>query len=558
MTHLWDVLTAAVGERTTLYLPWHDETEYHLGKLVERAEWSAGQVVAELGGRVPRRLGVLMGNGEPWVRAVFTTLRLDASVVPLPLPAGLSAAEAYVARLARTVTAADLDAILVDRSVGVRVIEAVDAAVGVPLIDISEPDRMRPPDCELTGARPAVIQFTSGSTSAPKGVVLSHDNVIAGLSAITDGLGWVDSDVFGLWLPLFHDMGLFSTLCALARGSSVCLWRPTDFLRRPVDWLRGFAASPSTVLAAPNFFYDYMVRAAGSQPLDGIDLSGWRLACNGAEPVQRRTLVAFEEVFGPYGLRDTVLNPVYGMAEATLIVTGPDPASRWRSVYVDRDHLAPGERIAVVADDAPEARALVACGGPAPGIRLRIADEAIPLDDGVVGEVQITGPSVTAGYLDLPAEAQPYTSDGWLRTGDLGFRHDGQLHIVGRRKDMVTVRGQNYYAEDVEEVVRSAAGADGRRVVAIPWTDSEKTGADDLAGEWMVVLWETSAPQENAVATAEVLRQAVVRTLGLDAVRVVPVRPSTIPHTSSGKVRRSAARRQCLDGDLLVQNERKS
>jgi fatty-acyl-CoA synthase len=376
------------------------------------------------------------------------------------------------------------------------------------------------------GGDPAVIQYTSGSTATPKGVLLSHGNVAAGLHAITSGLKWTDGDAFGVWLPLFHDMGLFSLLCGLPHGSSVCLWRPSDFLRRPVHWLRSFAGSGATVLPAPNFCYDRLVDAAATEPLAGLDLSRWRLACNGSEPVRHATLVAFQETFGRYGLRPGALTPVYGLAEATLIVSAPPATGEWECAFVDRDRLDPGDRVAFVAEDAPNARAVANCGAPAPGIRLRTGEP------GVVGEIQIAGDPVTAGYLDLPAERQAFTPDGWLRTGDLGFVHNGHLYVTGRLKDMITVRGQNFYAEDVEDIVRTAPLAGPRPAVAIPWQDGD--------GELMVVLWETRAGA--AAALAEELRDRVVAALGLDAVRVIPVPPATIPRTTSGKVQRQAAR----------------
>jgi acyl-CoA synthetase (AMP-forming)/AMP-acid ligase II len=249
--------------------------------------------------------------------------------------------------------------------------------------------------------------------------------------------------------------------------------------------------------------------------------------------VQRRTLVAFEDTYAPYGLRPSALNPVYGMAEATLIVSGPDTTARWRSVSVDRDHLGDGQAVRLVADDDPQARPVVSCGSASPGISLRVADSAgVARPAGAVGEVQLTGPAVTRGYLGVPAAEQPFTPDGWLRTGDLGFLLDGELHLVGRLKDIITVRGQNYYAEDIEEIVRGLPAAGRRRIVAIPW--------DEDGAERMVVLWETPLAPEEAAATAAGLREDVVRRLGLDAVEVLPVPPKTIPTTTSGKVQRHA------------------
>lgn len=548
MINLWNIMADASARGNAVYQPLRADDGMPLCQVLDRAERTASDVLATLNGRPPRRLGVLADNGEPWLRGALAALRLDAAFVPLPRAVGFAGANAYAEHLLRIVTNAELDAVLVDstlsRAMGARIARALDP---VPLIDVTEPAGTRAPasyPCQGDDAL-AVIQYTSGSTSKPKGVTLTHRNVAAGLAAVTNGLGWTDSDAFGIWIPLFHDMGLFATLSSLASGSSVCLWRPADFVRRPLAWLASFAASPATVMPAPNFCFDLLVSAARKEPPPAdLDLSRWRIACNGAEPVQRRSLEAFAEVFGPYGLAATTLMPVYGMAEATLVVTAPEPGGTWHSISVDRDRLRAGDRVASRRRGATGAREVVACGRAAPQIQLRIADEdGTLLADGVVGEVQITGPAVTSGYLGLPEAAQPFTPDRWLRTGDLAFLIDRELYIVGRLKDMITVRGQNFYAEDVEEIVRTTPGIDRPRNAAIAWID----GAD----ERMVVLWETALDADAARVLADAARDRVRRLLGLEAVEVVPVPPATIPHTTSGKVQRQAAGQLALDRRIV-------
>src|SRR6266699_1611545 len=287
-----------------LYQPLSADKPMPLGQLLDRAERTASDVLATLGGRHPQRLGVLMDNGEPWLRGALAAARLDAAFVPLPRAVGFAGAQAYVGHLRRIAASAELDGVLADGTVSRAMTDAVASALSpVPLIDITEPASSRGPVASPSHDDAlAVIQFTSGSTARPKGVRLTHRNVAAGLRAITGALGWTGDDAFGVWIPLFHDMGLFSALSSLAVGSSVCLWRPSDFVRRPLDWLASFAASPATVLPVPNFCYDLLVSAARKQPpAASLALSGWRVACNGAEPVQRRTLEAFGEVFGRYG-----------------------------------------------------------------------------------------------------------------------------------------------------------------------------------------------------------------------------------------------------------------
>jgi fatty-acyl-CoA synthase len=543
--HLWDRIRRGFRPDTTLRLPSADRVITAV-ELLTGAEATAGQIHRTLGGRWPRRLGLLADNGEPWVRALFATLRLDATVVPLPLPVAFAGPDAYIAHLVRLAEDARLDAVLISPGFAPRTVGLLGKALPkLPLIDISAPvDEPAPPPLDGRGGdAEAVIQYTSGSTSRPKGVVLSHDNVAAGLDTINAGIGWRDDDVMGLWLPLFHDMGLFSMLSAFVRGSSVCLWTPGEFVRRPLRWLESFASSGATALPAPNFFYDYLVAAAGRDGVpDGLDLSRWRLASNGAEPVQARTIAAFDAVFGRHGVRPELIRPTYGMAEATLMVSFAPTGEPVRTLDIDRDHVSVGAPIRT--DQSDRSRNVVSCGPAAPGMRLRVAEDAGELPEGVVGEVQIDGPAVTSGYLGRPAEEQPFTSDGWLRTGDLGFLLDGELFIVGRSKDMIVVRGQNYYAEDVEEIVRGTPGVNGRRSTAFAWD----TGGDEL----MVVLWESRLDAEESTVVSEDIRVRLTEQLGLAAVQVVAVPPSTIPFTSSGKVKRAGAAELCRKKNLLA------
>jgi fatty-acyl-CoA synthase len=540
--HLWNVLADASASGNCLHEPLRSPQGTPVRHVLDRAERTASDVLAALGFR-PQRLGILMDNGEPWLRAALAAARLNAAFVPLPRAVGFAGPSAYAEYLLRVTADAGLD--------GVLSTKIAAALAPVPLVDVTEPvSTTAPPGSPDQGDDAlAVIQYTSGSTARPKGVTLTHRNVIAGLEAVTGALGWTGDDVFGIWIPLFHDMGLFATLSGLARGSSACLWRPSDFVRRPMDWLASFARSPATVLPAPNFCFDYLVTAAGEAgPPAGLDLSRWRIACNGAEQVQRRSLERFGEVFGRCGLGETTLAPVYGLAEATLVVTAPEPGQRWHGVSLNRDRLGLGDAIAPAPARTPGARDVISCGVAAPGISLRVAAaDGTTYADGTVGEVQITGPAVTRGYLGLPSDLQPFTDDGWLRTGDLAFRLGGELYIVGRLKDMITVRGQNFYAEDVEEVVRSTPGINLARNAAVAWTD----GAD----ERMVVLWETALKPAAATALAVAAHDRVKRLLGLAAVDVIPVPPATIPHTTSGKVRRQAVGQLVRDREFGLAND---
>ncbi|MFF2352696.1 AMP-binding protein [Kitasatospora sp. NPDC058115] len=537
MAHLWHLISGAVHDGTVLTTPSRDSAPVTGPELLDRAERTAGRIHAEL---PVRRVGLLMANGEPWVRGLLALLRLDAAAVPLALPVAFGGMDAYAEHLRRIAEDCGLDAVLVDGSLGARILDRVRAAVPhVRFIDIAEAPARRsalPPTGE-GGSTPAVVQYTSGSTSAPKGVVLGHANVAAGLDAIAAGTGWSPDDHLGLWLPLFHDMGLFSLMNALRRGSRVHLWQPGDFIRRPLRWLTEFAAAGATALPAPNFFYDHLTAAAADRGVpDGVDLSHWRFAGNGAEPVQLRSLRAFQAAFGPYGLRENVVQPQYGLAEATLIVTSGAPFAPYRAVTVDRSRLGPGESVVPLPEDAEHARTVISCGPAVDGIGVRIAapgrrGELLP--EGTVGEVRIGGPSVTPGYLGLAPQRQPFAPDGWLCTGDLGFMIGGELFVIGRIKAMAVVHGRNYYAEDVEDTVRTTPGVDRRHCAAFV--------RDADGEERMVVLWETAHGTERAEEVGRAIRDRLVERLGLGAVEIRAVAPSSIPFTSSGKVKRSAA-----------------
>ncbi|MFI6898675.1 AMP-binding protein [Streptomyces sp. NPDC050256] len=546
MTHLWHELSRGLREETLLHTPSRTEEPVTGTALFDRAERTAGAVLAACDGRTPRRVGLLMANGEPWIRGLLAAQRLDAAAVPLALPVAFGGADAYAAHVRRIAADASLDAMLVDGSVGRRIVSRVaDALPHVPFVDIAEPPAHREtlPGVRADTGAPAVIQYTSGSTSAPKGVVITHANVTAGLEAIASGTGWTPEDRLGEWLPLFHDMGLFTLLAALRQGAPMTLWQPGDFIRRPMRWLGEFAAAGCTMTPAPNFFYDYLVAAAVKGVPDGLDLSAWRYGGNGSEPVRRSSLEDFQRTFAPYGLRPQVVQPNYGLAEATLIVSTARPNSPYRSLAVDRAGLSMGDRVTTAAEDGPATRTVVSCGTPVAGIDIRIGDaDGRALPEGTVGEVQITGAPITPGYLGLPAAQQPFTEDGRLRTGDIGFLHEGELYVMGRLKAMAVVRGQNYYAEDVEEIVKDTPGVDRRHCAAF---------AGDAAGEErMIVIWETKLDAEAAAAVGEAIRTRLAEHLGLTAVEPFAVSPQTLPFTSSGKVKRAGAAdlyRQQLD-----------
>lgn len=488
------------------------------------------------------RVGVLSRNSPDFLVALFATVGVGAAACPLPLPTSARDLSGYANRLAGIVAAAGIRRVLVDdklRGVAGRLAEVLAGVELIPLGSLGTgggPARL--PD--VAPDELAVVQFTSGSTAAPKGVRLTHRNILAGLAAIAEGIDIRRGrDHGGLWLPMFHDMGLFGTLAGMCAGIPMTVWNPGAFVKDPARWLREFAGRGGTISPAPSFGYESLVEAVPAEQVRQLDLSRWRVALNGAEPIPMAGLEAFLEHFAPAGFAPEAMLPVYGMAEATLAVTFPPLGRVPTALWVDRDRLATDGRAVFVAPDDQRARGLPALGGPVRGVRVRVVDtHGRPVPDREIGEVEIAGEPITAGYLTAPgAPAAPAPdADGWLGTGDLGFRHAGELYVTGRRKEMIIVRGVNFYPEDAESVIRDAPGLHRRRCVA--FADTAADGAERIT-----VVGESALadPADRARLAAD-LRAAVSGALGLPDVSVHLVAPDDLPRTSSGKFQRLAAR----------------
>ena len=321
-------------------------------------------------------------------------------------------------------------------------------------------------------ARPddvAVIQFSSGSTSEPKGVVLTHRNIIANARGVTERAGLSEEDVSLSWMPLTHDMGLIGFhICVFANGGHVNLMPTELFIRRPLLWLTLAARKRATILCSPNFGYRHYLKALDDRPIEGLDLSSVRLIFNGAEPISVDLCNEFLDRLAPAGLAPGAMFPVYGLAEASLAVSFPPVGRPCRSVTFNRHRLGAGKRVETVAANDKNAVVFMAVGSAIPYCRVRIADdEDRALPDGQVGHIHISGENVTKGYFENPeADAVALTVDGWLRTGDLGVVHEGELYITGRAREIIFVNGQNYYPQDLESIAQQVEGLGLGKVVA--------------------------------------------------------------------------------------------
>jgi fatty-acyl-CoA synthase len=396
-------------------------------------------------------------------------------------------------------------------------------------------------------SHPALIQYTSGSTGDPKGVLLSHANLLANIRAIGQAVAVRPDDVTVSWLPLYHDMGLIGTwLGSLYHGVPLVLMSPLAFLSRPSRWLAAIHAHSGTVSAAPNFAFDLCVHKIPDEDIRGLDLGSWRLAMNGSEAVSSDTIDRFIRRFTPFGFKATALCPVYGLAEASVALT-MSPLDR--PARVDALVREPFERTRDVRPtDAADPHALrfVSCGRPLPDHQVRIVDAlGQPLGERAEGHVQFRGPSVTSGYFTNPEATRAVMHDGWMDSGDLGYQADGELFITGRVKDIIIQAGRNICAQEVEEAAGAATGIRKGCVAAIGIHDPA------LGTERLVVVAETRERDRARWDTFRIgVQERVTAAIGVPPDVVVIASPGTVLKTPSGKIRRSAIRDAYLRGTL--------
>jgi fatty-acyl-CoA synthase len=484
---------------------------------------------------------------RPLVTAIQATWLAGATVVVLPLPMRMNSLDDFVVQTRTRVRAADTTLVVADAMLA-GFIQPEPGDPPVVLLDDLTGDASDPWAWDAPKDDPqalGILQFTSGSTADPKGVMLPHATICANLDAISAAAELDPAvDVLCSWLPLYHDMGLIGLLTlGMTTGTDMALASPQDFLASPGRWMQWMSDHGATATAGPNFSYALAARALRRLAPGTLDLSRLRVALNGAEAVDPKAVGDFVAAGAAQGLNPGAVFPAFGMAEATLAVTFPRPGQGLRTDPIDRRVLESDAYAAPGDPDAETTRHLVLLGRPVPGLEVRIVDPVSgeARADREVGELEIRGTSITTGYYRRPDATEASFHDGWLRSGDLGYLVDGELVVCGRIKDLIIVGGRNVYPEDVERAAASVEGVRAGNVIAF--------AVDGRRGkEALVVVAESKDPDLEAVRAAVAGRVRDV--VGLPPEEVVLVEPGTLPKTSSGKLQRSLCRSRYLSAAL--------
>ncbi len=527
-----------------------DESDVRFDELWDRAVHLLGALQAK-GMKRGDELVIFSKSNESFVIAFWAALL--GGIVPVPVAVGISDEHRY--KLFRILKQLDHATLFTELGLLERLREFADSTDQQDVVDILDNKTVLMSDVdndvagdvqEVTPDDIAFIQYSSGSTSDPKGVVLTHRNLCVNIRAIVEGAQWTEDDQSLSWMPLTHDMGLIGYhLSVLAAGMNHAVMDTNLFVRRPLLWMIKTSELKATQLCSPNFGYKHFLKLFERKGLpDGLDLSSVKLILNGAEPISWELCEEFMDALAPLGLKRTAMFPVYGLAEATVGVSFGSPGDDFSRIVVDRHSLKVGDRFESVAPDHEDAVSFLKVGNAIRDVEIRIADDNDGvLPDETVGHIQLKGGSVTERvYGDAEATASLFTADGWLKTGDVGVIADGQLVITGRQKDLIILNGQNYYPHDLEEIVAEIDGLDLGKVAIAGTT----LGGEQTESLICFVLYRQSIDEFRPIAQA--VRELVGERVGIEVDHVVPV--PRIPKTTSGKVQRAHLLRDFQAGEF--------
>lgn len=542
--------------RSITYLEGENDTRnVFFGELYERALGILFHL-QRIGARRGDKLILFLSNNEQFIDVFWAAIL--GGLIPVPIALGISDEHRHkLLRIARKLgkpfiytERRSLDRIgtLAARVGETEVFDGLRSRAFLvdDLDDISRPGK----PIQAKAQDVAFIQFSSGSTSEPKGVVLTHGNLIANLRGSTLAAGFSESDVSLSWMPLTHDMGLIGFHLIMFANRVHTHLMPTElFVRRPLLWLAFASKVRATILCSPNFGYKHYLKVLGDRPVEGLDLSAVRLIFNGAEPISVDLCAEFLTRLEPARLARNSMYPVYGLAEASLAVTFPEVGAPMRTITLHRHRMNVGSPVEQVEKTDKDGVVLVSEGKAIPYCQVRITDDDDkPLPEERIGHVHMTGENVTAGYYENPqANAAAFSADGWLRTGDLGLFHDGQVYISGRAKEIIFVNGQNYYPHDLEAIAQNAQGLELGKVVA-----AGVRPRDSQTEQLLVFVLHRGAMEEFLPVATQVARLINEQT-GLEVTAVVPVK--RIPKTTSGKIQRHLLEESYADGEFDAELE---
>jgi 1-acyl-sn-glycerol-3-phosphate acyltransferase len=529
--------------------------EYDTAEEISYAEIHAGAVAVavglqERGLQGGHTVAIMLPTGRDFFSSFYGVLLAGGVPVPIYPPARLSQIEDHLRRQASILDSARTSMLItvpegqrLARLLGAQV-EGLHSVVTVQELSSGGEAYAAP---TLQPEDIAFLQYTSGSTGTPKGVILTHANLLANIRAMGQVAGTTSREIFVSWLPLYHDMGLIGACFgSLYYACPLVLMSPLAFLARPKRWLWAIHRHRGTISAAPNFAYELCLRRIDDHDLEGLDLSSWQMALNGAEPISAETVTRFCERFATYGFRPQTMTPVYGLAESSLGAAFPPPGG---GVQIDRIRRDPFSRSgqAIPADEGDAtALSFVSCGRPLPGHQIRIVDATgYEAAERQVGHLQLRGPSATSGYFRNPEDTRRLFDGDWLNSGDLAYIAGGDIYVTGRVKDLIIRAGRNIYPQEIEAAVGNLSGI-RKGCVAAFGSPNPVSGTERL-----VVVAET---RETEAQAREQLRSqidaTVVDFLGTPADDVVLAPPQTVLKTSSGKVRRAACRERYEQGDI--------
>ncbi len=538
---------AAKGDRSITFVTGGQPKTKTWGELHEEAKVVAARLQQR--GITQGDHVAVLGPTTPDLITSFQAIWLcGATLVVLPLPMRLASLEDFAIDTRTRIHAADSSAVLVDPDLA----PFVEAKPGDPplfnIADLMADDAVTAQDFVRPDYDPDdlfVMQFTSGSTSDPKGVVLPNHVVAANLDAIIEAAEVdVDTDVLASWLPLYHDMGLVGfCILPMATGLELVLAAPQDFLGAPGRWMEWISTYKATATAGPNFSWVLATRALNRSDAQ-LDLSSLRIGLNGAEPVDPASVRAFIEAAGRHSMDPGAVFPAFGMAEIAIAGSFPVPGTGLVTDTIDGDLLEAEHVATPVSADHPNAREIVLLGSPVPGLEFRIVDPETGdvVAERQVGELQIRGTSVTPGYYQHEeANAELFDGD-WLKTGDLAYMVDGQMAMCGRIKDLIIVGGRNVYPQDIERAVGALDGIRAGNVIAF--------GAAGRHGKEHIVVVAETRLTERLEELRDQVSDIALKAVGVPCRDVVLVKPNTLPKTSSGKLQRSLCRNQYAESSL--------